>query len=224
MKRTALNFLFLFLCAALLANNTLAKEPENLHTAKQDVIFYHDSGQYDVDQQEVAQEAISFLRTRIEDNNRHKKPKKLAVVFDIDETTLSNYEILKSINFAFKSDLLEPEIEKGQDPAINPTLKLFNFAKDNDVAVFFVTGRRERLRASTVKNLKDVGYTEYVKLYMKPNDYRRGSVIPYKSETRESIEREGYTIVVNIGDQWSDLAGGHAERTFKLPNPYYYIP
>jgi len=32
---------------------------------------------------------------------------------------------------------------------------------------------------------------------------------------------QGYAIVVNIGDQMSDLDGGFAERTFKLPNPFY---
>jgi hypothetical protein len=30
--------------------------------------------------------------------------------------------------------------------------------------------------------------------------------------------------VANFGDQPSDLKGGHAERTFKLPNPNYYLP
>lgn len=50
------------------------------------------------------------------------------------------------------------------------------------------------------------------------------SVIPYKSSTRKMIQEKGYTIVVNIGDQFSDLAGGYAERVFKLPNPYYFIP
>jgi hypothetical protein len=29
---------------------------------------------------------------------------------------------------------------------------------------------------------------------------------------------------VNIGDQMSDLDGGFAERTYKLPNPFYFIP
>jgi hypothetical protein len=29
-------------------------------------------------------------------------------------------------------------------------------------------------------------------------------------------------IIVNIGDQ-SDLEGGHAEMTFKVPNPFYFI-
>jgi hypothetical protein len=27
-----------------------------------------------------------------------------------------------------------------------------------------------------------------------------------------------------VGDQPSDLAGGHAERGFLLPDPYYRIP
>ena len=27
-----------------------------------------------------------------------------------------------------------------------------------------------------------------------------------------------------MGDQESDLSGGYAERTFKLPNPVYYLP
>jgi hypothetical protein len=30
-------------------------------------------------------------------------------------------------------------------------------------------------------------------------------------------------IIANLGDQFSDLAGGYAERTFKLPNPFYSI-
>lgn len=34
----------------------------------------------------------------------------------------------------------------------------------------------------------------------------------------------GFRIIVNVGDQESDLAGGHAERAFKLPNPFYIIP
>ena len=29
--------------------------------------------------------------------------------------------------------------------------------------------------------------------------------------------------IANVGDQPSDLAGGYAERTFLLPNPFYRI-
>ena len=40
----------------------------------------------------------------------------------------------------------------------------------------------------------------------------------------EEIAERGYTIIFSMGDQDSDLAGGYAERTFKLPNPVYYLP
>jgi acid phosphatase len=217
-------YFLLFAAYVIFATPLTAKEPENLHTAKHAGIFYHDSGQYDVDREKVAQEAISFLNSKISENNALIEPRKLAVVFDIDETSLSNYEILLSLDFAFVASLLKPELEKAKDPAVRPTLKLYQFAIENGVAIFFITGRSETLRAVTEKNLKKVGYTEWMKLFMKPDDYDKDSVIPYKSASRKSIEDGGYFIIVNIGDQWSDLAGGYSERTFKLPNPYYYVP
>jgi predicted secreted acid phosphatase len=48
--------------------------------------------------------------------------------------------------------------------------------------------------------------------------------IQYKSGTRAYIESQGYDIVGNFGDQFSDLLGGFADKTFKMPNPNYYLP
>ncbi|MGC1360115.1 MAG: HAD family acid phosphatase [Silvibacterium sp.] len=40
-----------------------------------------------------------------------------------------------------------------------------------------------------------------------------------------AIVKQGYTIVLNVGDQWSDLKGSpQAEFSVKLPDPFYYIP
>ena len=50
------------------------------------------------------------------------------------------------------------------------------------------------------------------------------TTIHYKSATRAHIESLGYDIVANFGDQFSDLEGGFADRTFKLPNPNYFLP
>jgi hypothetical protein len=50
------------------------------------------------------------------------------------------------------------------------------------------------------------------------------ATIPYKSGTRAYIESQGYEIVADIGDQFSDLEGGFADKTFKMPNPNYYLP
>jgi len=48
--------------------------------------------------------------------------------------------------------------------------------------------------------------------------------IQYKSGTRAYIESQGYEVVADIGDQFSDLLGGFADKTFKMPNPNYYLP
>ena len=48
--------------------------------------------------------------------------------------------------------------------------------------------------------------------------------IQYKSGTRAYIESQGYDIVGNFGDQFSDLLGGFSDKTFKMPNPNYYLP
>ncbi len=48
--------------------------------------------------------------------------------------------------------------------------------------------------------------------------------IPYKAGTRAYIESMGYDIVADFGDQYSDLLGGYTDKTFKMPNPNYYLP
>jgi predicted secreted acid phosphatase len=48
--------------------------------------------------------------------------------------------------------------------------------------------------------------------------------IQYKSGTRAYIESQGYDIVANFGDQFSDLEGGFADKVFKMPNPNYFLP
>jgi len=45
----------------------------------------------------------------------------------------------------------------------------------------------------------------------------------FKSSERKKLVEEGYRIIGNIGDQWSDIVGDNIGlRTFKLPNPLYY--
>ena len=107
--------------------------------------------------------------------------------------------------------------------AIAPTLALFNAAKAKGVSVFFITGRREDQRWVTAANLRGAGYRGWTGLMMRPAGDKR-TVSEYKSGERAKIEAKGYTIIANMGDQPSDLAGGHAERGFLLPDPFYRIP
>jgi predicted secreted acid phosphatase len=199
------------------------EEPEN-HTIVVDRLMrYHDSGEYEREMREVANVARDYLETHFKNV---RKEEKLAAVFDIDETSLSNWDAMKDCGFcAYSIQSKYYSIE--HDTAIVPVLELYNFAKEHGIAVFFVTGRPEKQRQLTVTNLKEVGYSGWTDLYMQP-DPPAGATKPpareFKPKNRQAIVDKGYRIVLSIGDQASDLAGCCAERVFKLPNPFYLIP
>jgi 5'-nucleotidase (lipoprotein e(P4) family) len=211
----------LFLISPVWVN---AQALPNLSVVKQQLIQYHDSGQYMKDIEAMTTQAMTYVQQRVAENNALAQPKKLAMVFDIDETVLSNYPDMFNMNFGgtFKA-IIEAE-EKAHDPAIAPTLALYQYAQKNNIAIFFVTGRKEALRQPTIKNLQRTGLGIWNTLFMKPNNYAQASVVPYKSGARAKIQSMGYDIILNIGDQDSDLAGGYADKDIKLPNPYYLIP
>ena len=151
-----------------------------------------------------------------------------ALVLDIDETALSNYDWMKSVDFLRDSPLLRDLFTEHANtesiPPIEPVLQLYEAARANDVAVFFVTGRGERLRTVTEANLVNAGYTDFEEAYFSPDDYSEPSIVPFKSGARAAIEEDGYTIIANVGDQNSDLEGGHGGCPHKLVDPYYFIP
>lgn len=196
------------------------KDIQNLDLMKQKLMEYHDSGQYEKDQIAVIKTAQDYLESRL--SSPHQKP--LAIVLDIDETSLSNYRDMLVMGFGGTAEEINQAEGNGTDPAIQPTLELYRFAKAHDIAVFFVTGRLAKYREATANNLRTVGYKNWDDLILKPNNYREKSASTFKIASRETIEKKGYDIVLNIGDQHSDLVGGFAEKTIKMPNPYYIIP
>jgi hypothetical protein len=151
--------------------------------------------------------------------------KKLAIVFDIDETVLSNYEkAIEPDNFVF-GPLSQAETTLELGLAIKPSLDLYNAAKARGITPFFITGRGESAdnRSHTESNLHREGFSDWKQLYLKPSGFT-GTTVDYKSGARADIEDQGYRIVASVGDQYSDLAGGHEDVAFKLPNPFYFLP
>jgi predicted secreted acid phosphatase len=190
----------------------------NLSDIKHDIVQYHASGQWASDLRAVAADAQVAL------DERRPTAVRPAIVFDIDDTLLSNYPIQQATNFGFVQPLWTAWAEKDRAPPNPGVLELYQHAVRQRVAVFLITGRPEAFRAATERQLRLAGIDGWTGLHLKPGDYREPSVIPYKSGVRRRIAGEGYQILVNIGDQWSDLEGGFAETTFKLPNPMYIIP
>ena len=187
------------------------------------VVPYYDSGQWTRDTVPVLGRATAALKSGLEHVARGKRP---AIVLDIDDTSLSQYRCRKPGDLPF--DDAAQGVACVQSAALTPiveTRALYRLAIRRGVKVFFITGRVPAMRDATVKNLREAGYTKYAKLILRPTaDLSAPSVIPYKSGERRRIARGGYDILVNVGDQDSDLAGGYADRAFKLPNPMYFIP
>ncbi|MET9608974.1 HAD family acid phosphatase [Streptomyces sp. NPDC006512] len=102
-------------------------------------------------------------------------------------------------------------------PAIGKVRELTRYAHDRGVAIFFVTARPGIIYSLTEHNLKAVGYP-VSGLYVRDLPDLFGEVSAYKTGKRAEIEARGYTIIANIGNKQSDLVGGHAERTVKLPD------
>jgi len=175
-----------------------------------------------------------------------------AIVLDVDDTTLTtwNYEIAS--NWAYNPTTNAAYVTGQLFPATPGMVDLVKRAAQEGYAIFFLTGRPATQEAATLGNLTadgvgvDAGYPAPTTLkdgedglFTKPAvaDYPayltaacagdpNGSctTIHYKSATRAHIESLGYDIVATFGDQYSDLKGGFADRTFKLPNPNYYLP
>lgn len=215
-------FVTLLLCSTLTG---YAKPPPNLGLLREKIIAYHDSGAYLKDITQKITQAETLLKQTAATNQQLPKPKKLAIVLDIDETSLSNYDFMVSLQFGGTKKELAKWDKRTHNPPIQPTLNLYRLAKINHIAVFFVTGRHESARRPTEKNLKSAGYQSWKGLFMKPNNYsKEASAAPYKAGIRQRITEHGYDIILNIGDQKSDLINGYADNTILLPNPFYYIP
>ncbi len=221
MKHRALPRVLLLGLALLVATPVWsAPEPTNLSTAKREVLLYVESGAYGREIVKVAMEANRHIIRRAA--RGAKEGQKLAVVFDIDETTLTNMPHMQAMDFGYVPKLWDEWVASAQGKAIIPVQTVYDTAVRLNLAVIFITGRKPSDAPGTERNLRDVGYETWEQIHYKPEEHR-GTSRDYKIGVRKRLVQEGYVIIANIGDQNSDLRGGYAEKTFKLPNPFYLI-
>lgn len=200
-----------------------------LYETQRAITDYIDSGRYQADFARVAAAAIAWMEERAPQVSRP------AIVLDIDETSLSNWQAYRANDWARilhgPCDLehgpcgIRQWQGMGRSVALPATRDLVARARALGVAVFFVTGRPPELREATERNLREQGFTwDGVMLLPKRDGHHFPSAVDFKAPERRRIAERGYTILLSMGDQQSDLDGGYAERTFKLPNPVYHLP
>ncbi len=203
-------------------------------------------GNYAKEAESVAASAERWL------SRPHRTHGTKAIVLDVDDTTLMtwNYEIFS--NWAYNPATNATFVTEQRFPAVFGMVDLVRSAEREGYAVFFLTGRPAAQEAATLGNLTEDGigvdasypkptdlgngedglftkpavadYPDYLKAACAGDPNGSCTTVHYKSATRAHIESLGYDIKASFGDQFSDLKGGHADRTFKLPNPNYFLP
>lgn len=157
--------------------------------------------------------------TRHLDRQLAKHPKKPTVVLDIDETTMSNWGCFDAVDFDLGA--LATCIVENRSAAFPAAKTFIKHARARKVRIAFITGAPQIVCASRRKNLRAQGITVPFTLVCRPADDHRDTLVPFKSGERKKLEKAGATILVNVGDQKSDLAGGAARTKVLLPNPIY---
>ncbi|MFG2584541.1 HAD family acid phosphatase [Streptomyces malaysiensis] len=155
---------------------------------------------YETWQRDVRAIIDEQARPYVEERTANPSGEKQAIVLDIDNTSLET-------DFGFSYP----------QPAVEPVLKLAQYAHDRGVAIFFVTARPGIISLPTEYNLEKVGYS-VAGLYVRHLPDLFQDVAEYKTAKRAEIEKNGYTIIANIGNSPTDISGGHAEKSFKLPD------
>jgi predicted secreted acid phosphatase len=220
------------------ATNARSHEPANIGQVKLDVKAYYgdyldagkhhysDTSRFVTDTKRQVDTAKRYLQQRL---GRVGNP---AIVLDVDDTSEITYGWEADNDFGFDPVKQQQAIDNGTFVANKPVLELANWAAQHGVKVFFLTGRNEFQGPQSLKNLANEGYPAPAGAFFKPKttapDYLpcglTCTTVQYKSGTRAHIEATGAHIVLNLGDQFSDLEGGYAERPVKLPNPMYFLP
>jgi len=208
-----------FTISILSADAYALKDSEipNISKIKALVKEYRNSGQWARDLEDCSMRAISLL-----EKERDVKAKQ-AIVFDIDETTIDNYEYYLKNDFGFVLEQWDKWMNYPGGGRIYASYRIYEKANELGIKVFFITGRSEKSRSITETLLKREGYARYEKLIMRGANKLKITAKAYKSMEREKVENEGYEIILNVGDQYSDLLGGHCKHAVKLPNPMYCL-
>jgi len=209
-----LKFLYCILLSLLFSSCSSSLENLSIHKAQ--VQFYYESGAYKKELTEVLSDAANeFSDIRPE--------AKSAVIFDVDETALSNYEAIKAMGFGYMSEFWHKWVLEGRAPAIEEVKDFYKTLISRGFRIIFLTGRSQKEYDATYKNLIGAGYTKFDTLIVRSPSVKDAPAYNFKSIERLVLTQLGYKIVGCVGDQDSDIEGDHTGIKVRLPNYMYSV-
>ena len=212
-------FFLLVLISASLCHSGCASESSylvNLDFVKEAIVNYHESGNFRKDTERAVNEALEKF-------NKINPGEKSAVIFDVDEAPISNYQFIKEWDFGYVPQYFDMWIDSAKAPPIPEVLNLYSYLVGRNFKIVFITARKDFQYDATRKNLINAGYTVFDTIIVKDKKYHGMTALKFKSEKREELVRRGYTISGTVGDQWSDLEGPYHGIQVKIPNYQYII-
>lgn len=189
-----------------------------IQEAKDAVLGYYVSGRFELEVARIAARIREHVEARLAAGVKGRP----AVVFDIDDTLLSSFEVMRRQDFSLNACGREAMIEAVlayQLPAIKPMRELY-VELYGKVSIFIVSDRNESLRIPSMENLLRAGFPGWHGFSMAPADART-TAAEFKARARKILVDQGYVILANVGDQDSDFTGGFAEASFRIPNYLY---
>ncbi len=197
-------------------------------------IKFPESSQYSLDVQQIVNSAISCVNNAFTTSNTSNP----IFVFDIDDTLTSGYEGSCQYGFGAYDSTLWNNAENSLAFIRTPNMsQLLNYAFTHNIDIAFVTGRTINKYAITESNLI-AAYPEYQSqiesIFTKGNtrfvlpSEESWTIDSYKNYARQSLINQNYHIVLNVGDQYSDLNyiypySNQPYCSYKMPNFMYYI-
>lgn len=150
--------------------------------------------QWEADVRAAMRGSVAYLDRRTGGGPGAADGRRLAIVLDIDNTSLAT--------------------EYAWPRPVRPTLRFARHAHTLGVAVVFVTGRYQDTLRSVRPTLRRAGYPVNRMCGRQHGE----SLTASKQRCRRALVRRGWTIIANVGNRRTDLAGGDYERGFKLPS------
>ncbi len=188
----------------------------NLTDAKDRVKDYYESGKFDEKVNSIISEAIE----KLEDITFTEHS---AVIFDVDETALSNYEYTKRLGFGYTWQSWDEWVKSAKAKVIPGVKKLYDYLISRKVKVIFLTGRTAEQCEVTKTNLINEGYTKFDTLICRKKDEARLKTKVYKSKAIKNLTGMNYEIIACIGDQPEDVNHNECKLKILIPNYLYKL-
>lgn len=139
--------------------------------------------------------AIDIISSYINGELDIPMDRNICILFDIDDTLI---------------DSLTGQL-------IIPIYNVYRYAAQLDISIVLVTARNPEYVHETQEQLHRFGITSYASLYMVGNQLGKGL---RKKQVRSLLHKEGYNILLNIGDDPTDFQDGGFIYGLKLPYQY----